>query len=159
VGGAYSSSPARITWREAMQDAGHRCHNGNTGYLASIQSKEENDYLLSLLQSDSNFKDHTDAWIGGCDMKSEGTFEWISGNMLTDGVIFWTGGSPNQGGKGVEGQYNNFENGEPNESGEEDCLVMRGGKKNNPSSSSSDGQWNDVACYSPNSFFFVEFDG
>ena len=39
VGGAYSPSPARITWREAMSDAGHRCHNENTGYLVAIQSQ------------------------------------------------------------------------------------------------------------------------
>lgn len=105
------------------------------------------------------------AWLGGMDMQTEGSFEWVTGNSHTDGVVFWKGGNPTTGGAAVSGQFNFFENSgngfstgahEPNSKGEEDCVAMRGGHK--MSGGTTDGTWNDVACYSRVNYFIVEFD-
>ena len=33
IGGSFAS----LTWMDAFHDATHRCHNGKTGYLTTIQ--------------------------------------------------------------------------------------------------------------------------
>jgi hypothetical protein len=164
VGGAY----AKITWHDAVRDAGHRCHNGVPGYLVAIESKAENDYVLSLIKGAHTFGqggNDGECWIGALDMKTEGDFQWFTGNKHTDGETFWEGGNPNNGGKAASGKFNYFENAangfttgatEPNSSGEEDCVIMRGGHKQ--TGGTTDGSWNDEACYQRHPFFVVEFD-
>ena len=165
VGDAASS----LTWMESFNDALHRCHNGKPGYLVAIQSKEENDFVLDLIKSSHTYMQNTQekwAWIGAMDMKNEGEFEWVTGSSKTDGRIFWKGGSPNNGGKPYNNQYNLFENSlngyssgaqEPNSAGEEDCVAMRAGHQKGQGT--SDGTWNDENCYHGKQFFIVEFDG
>jgi len=152
----------------SFHDALNRCHNGNPGYLAAIQSKAENDFILSLVKGSHTYNQNTKekwAWIGGMDMKEEGNFEWVTGASSTDGLVFWSGGSPINGGAAVQGQYNLFENSangystsanEPNSSGEEDCVAMRCGHQQ--SQGTTDGTWNDENCYHGKQFFIVEFD-
>mmetsp|Transcript_15651 Transcript_15651/g.31909 ORF Transcript_15651/g.31909 Transcript_15651/m.31909 type:complete len:306 (+) Transcript_15651:53-970(+) len=165
IGGSFAS----LTWMDAFHDAVHRCHNGHTGYLASIQSMEENNFILQLIKESKTYLNGAGdkfCWLGAIDMNTEGTFEWVTGNSHTDGVVFWTGGSPNNGGAPVNGQFDYFENSangfttganEPNSNGEEDCVAMRGGHK--MTGGTTDGTWNDVACYSRINYFVVEFDG
>ncbi len=75
----------------------------------------------------------TDSWFGAADNNSlisgssEGNYYWI------DGYPFWTGG---QAGSAVGGAYTNWETGEPNNLGGENCLLKY----------SSNGKWNDYGC-------------
>jgi hypothetical protein len=166
IGGTY----AKITWHDAVRDASHRCHNGATGYLVTIQDKAENDFVLNLVKGTHTYGQGQggdgETWIGAVDMKTEGTFEWFTGNKHTDGEVFWKGGDPNNGGKAVSGTFNYFENSangfgttahEPNSNGDEDCVIMRGGHTQG-ATSGTQGSWTDVACYQRFPFFVVEFD-
>lgn len=134
VGGNWVS----ITWRAAEQDAWGRCFNGKPGYLASIESDEENDFLLSKLTNHAGFQLGDQAWIGGTDMYNEGTFQWIDGYAA--GQVFYGPDDQQQG-------YSLFSVGEPNNNGNEDCVSFN-----------DQGYWNDDSCYKGKQYFFVEFD-
>lgn len=135
VGGNW----AKMTWRSSESDAWGRCYDKAPGYLASIGSSEENDFLTAKMVSHHGFASGDEAWIGATDMSSEGTFAWLDGYLRAN--VFWTNSGP------VAGTYSNFGPGEPNENGEEDCV-----------SSGADGKWNDQSCYKQMQYFFVEFD-
>ncbi|NCT41483.1 MAG: hypothetical protein GW778_07480 [Alphaproteobacteria bacterium] len=92
---------------------------GVTGHLAVITSQEENDYINALSPNNT--------WIGGSDQTVEGEWRWVGGSE--DGQQFWQGGT---GGSAVNGAYENWRSGEPNNSGNEDGVHLR-----------PDGAWND----------------
>ena len=74
---------------------------------------EENNFILQLIKSSKTFLNGSGdkmCWLGAIDMRTEGTFEWVTGSHHTDGVVFWEGGSAKNGGKAVDGQFNYFEN-------------------------------------------------
>jgi len=127
---------AQMTWRDAEYDSWGRCFNGQPGYLATIGSADENDYLRQKLISHHGFQTSDSAWIGGTDMFNEGTFLWIDG--YASATIFYGPGAS---------MWNNFAPGEPNENGSEDCVSFN-----------REGYWNDDNCYKALAFFFVEFD-
>ncbi|MBL7955213.1 MAG: HYR domain-containing protein, partial [Flavobacteriales bacterium] len=77
-------------------------------HLLSIGTAEENDFVLASL----NAVGVDPVWIGLTDEVAEGTFLWHSGEPLL---------------------YQNWVGGEPNNTGEEDAVMMTGA-----------GQWNDV---------------
>lgn len=129
---------AKLMWREAEQDAWGRCYKNSPGYLASIDSADENNFLQGILLGHPGYKFGDVAWIGGNDMTNEGTFEWIDGYLAK--TIF-------EGPGAEKDAFTNWAPGEPNNNGEEDCVSF------NPS-----GKWNDENCYKENQFFFVEFD-
>merc|ERR1712156_253349 len=52
------------------------------GYLADILTKEENDWIKSVLNI-INPKDGTDYWIGGLDANKDKGMYWISGSLMT----------------------------------------------------------------------------
>lgn len=129
---------AQITWPSAQQDAWYRCYKGTPGYLASINSENENEFLREHLRANGGFVQGDSAWIGGNDMTNEGSFEWVDGyNAMT---IFSGPGSS-------AGAYSNWMTGEPNSNGDEDCVMFN-----------SEGEWNDDNCYKGLPFFIVEYD-
>jgi hypothetical protein len=65
-------------------------------------------------------------WIGAGDAAAEGQWTWL------DGTQFWSGGS---GGTPVGGLYENWQGGEPNDDGTEDCAAV-----------GNDGTWVDTEC-------------
>lgn len=77
------------------------------GVLATITSSELNSFIRSSYNA-------SNLWLGYNDQSSEGTFVWESGEISS---------------------YTNWLSGEPNNSGNEDCVVMR-----------SSGQWDDQNC-------------
>lgn len=62
---------ALIGWNDAKQ----YCKNVFGGYLASITSKEENEFVTGLLKE----FDYRAAFIGGSDREKEGEWKWESG--------------------------------------------------------------------------------
>jgi len=101
------------------------------GYLASIETECENDFVMTLLGETSGW---TQTYLGATDLDVEGTWKWIK----TEGATFWEGGDPASGGAAVAGMYANFLDGEPNNGGStgQDCLVI----------GESDGEWRDQLC-------------
>jgi hypothetical protein len=93
---------------------------GMPGYLVTITSAAENNFVASILNGSA-------AWGGGSDAAVEGVWRWIDGPEA--GLIFWNGGvggsSPN---------YAGWEGNEPNNLNDEDHLHLN----YNP------GQWNDL---------------
>ena len=94
------------------------------GYLAAIDSESENQFIRDQMESAGY--NWNSVWIGYTDETNEGIFEWANGSQST---------------------YENWQNGEPNNSGGEDYTELM-----------SNGKWNDL----PNDQhrkFIIEFSG
>ena len=131
---------AGITWREAQQDAAGRCYEGKRGYLASINSEDEQIFALASLHHVKRYTPDSKAWIGATDMNKEGMYSW----MQSDGSVtkpFYDTHHKNA------YSYVNWAPAEPTPFGQEDCVAMH-----------FDGTWYDEDCYKPLQFFMVEFD-
>jgi len=108
------------------------------GYLASIESECENDFVVELLGQTSGW---TQTYLGATDLDTEGTWVWIK----TGGSTFWEGGDPASGGAAVSGMYSNFFDAEPNNGAggnSQNCLVI----------GESDGEWRDQLCSKTSQF-------
>jgi len=106
------------------------------GYLASIESECENDFVVELLGQTSGWEQ---TYLGATDLDTEGTWTWIKAG----GSTFWEGGDPTTGGAVASGMYANFLDGEPNDGGQgQDCLVI----------GESDGEWRDQLCSKTSQF-------
>jgi hypothetical protein len=94
------------------------------GYLVAIDSAEENSWIRDKMEDEGYRWDSV--WIGYTDENSEGQFEWVNGS---------------------DNGYENWSNGEPNNSGGEDYTELL-----------NNGKWNDL----PNRInrrFVIEFSG
>ncbi|MGI9187538.1 MAG: hypothetical protein ACR2J9_08520 [Gaiellales bacterium] len=123
---------------------------GQTGYLASITSAGENDFVGSKIQG------ATAVIIGGRDADEEGTWKWVGGP--DNGVAFWRGCSATHASnpgtalgfaQWSTGEPNNFinntdkcGNGNQTQIGE-DCMVTNW---TDNSTAETVGYWNDVPC-------------
>jgi uncharacterized repeat protein (TIGR01451 family) len=116
----YVSSP-NINWTNARNAAAARTLFGLQGYLATITSQEENDFIRQKLGAD--------AWIGGSDADAENVWKWVTGPEA--GTQFSNDSTP------VGGQFANWNTGEPNNSGgNEDYAEIY--------STDGVGKWNDL---------------
>ncbi|XP_063814829.1 pulmonary surfactant-associated protein D-like isoform X2 [Pseudophryne corroboree] len=77
--------------------------------MATPKNAEENKAISNIAQHYNTL-----AYLGITDMKTEGTFRYQNGEVVT---------------------YSNWNTGEPNQQGEEDCVEMN-----------DDGKWNDKSC-------------
>ena len=111
------------TWSGSLADAATRTHLGLIGYLATITSQGEQDFIHGLTT--------TTAWIAASDEELEGTWKWMGGPeagttfyvvgaAVQPGYSFWNGGEPNNLGNedygnvnwnGATGQWNDLGNG------------------------------------------------
>lgn len=137
---------SNITWSDAKVDAESRTLHGMQGYLATITSADENDFV-------STYTPAADVWIGASDDSSftadpaEGNWYWVSGPE--NGTQFWTGDGT---GATVGGQYASWAPGEPNNHGTgEDFAVTNW--------SGALGEWNDLANDNGSSNYLVEYGG
>lgn len=98
----YFLSSFKLTW----QNAENMCLNRG-GYLAIINSKEEQNFLEKIIAGRT-------VWFGLTDQETENTFKWVDGTTLTPtSFSYWDEGEPN------------------NEFGNEHCVqVWRQGKWN-----------------------------
>lgn len=119
----YQYVSSSLDWNAAKIAAEALTAYGSPGYLVTITSAAENNFVKARLNGD--------AWIGASDASSEGDWKWVTGPEA--GTSFWSGTS---GGSTVGGQYASWGGGEPNNSGNEDC-----GEEYVAS-----GTWNDLPC-------------
>lgn len=124
-GHLYEYVSYTATWSAANTNAQTRTKYGATGYLTTIASQAENDFVAARLSNAG--------WMGASDAASEGDWKWVTGPE--SGTSFWSG---NSGGGTVGGRYANWGTGEPNDAGSnEDCAqFLTGGT----------GKWNDLPC-------------
>lgn len=140
----YVAVPGNITWTNAKTAAEAREKYGSSGYLATVTSIEENDFISDRLEGAG--------WMGASDSAVEGTWRWVTGPE--NGTQFWTG---NGSGSIFSGRYANWNNinlpnsgtgSEPNNSGDEDCGQFLAG---------TTGLWNDLPCGNTIGGYVVEY--
>lgn len=104
-----------ISGTNAFEAAKSQTVFGLTGYLASINSAEENDFVSAKIRDDT--KDvttggATNVWIGASDVTKEGDWKWVGGPE--GDKTFWSGNCKAVDGKAVDGSYTQWATGEPN---------------------------------------------
>lgn len=138
-----------ITWTKAKELASRETLYGLQGYLATITSEEENDFIWSKIDGVG--------WIGASDAENEGDWKWVTGPE--EGISFWHGGPVEQGGRPVEGRYSFWDRGEPNNNlGREHYAHMNMNPSTLPKS------WNDLPDIGGTEYYYpqgyvVEYGG
>jgi gliding motility-associated-like protein len=144
-----------IPWTEARDSAASMNYYGLQGYLATITSSIENDFIWTKIDGVG--------WIGANDAADEGVWRWVTGPEA--GTHFWQGTYQN--GYAVQGRYSNWNTGEPNNvqkewGDDEDYAHINADPGTVPKS------WNDLPNEgdknSPNGYYYpegfvVEFGG
>lgn len=144
-----------ISWTEARDSATNMSLYGLQGYLATITSSIENDFIWTKIDGVG--------WIGANDAAVEGVWRWVTGPEA--GTHFWQGTYGN--GYRVGDRYSNWNNGEPNNvqkewGDDEDYAHINADPYSVPKS------WNDLPNegdkHNPNGYYFpegfvVEFGG
>ncbi|HEY9833129.1 MAG TPA: DUF4347 domain-containing protein [Stenomitos sp.] len=136
----YVQAPS-LPWTNARDAAATRTNLGLQGYLATITSQPENDFIANKLEGNG--------WIGASDAAVEGEWRWVTGPEA--GTLFWQGNSTTQPGQAgpVNGQYSNwstrYENNvslEPNDLNNNEDYGHLLFNENFPAQK---GKWNDFA--------------
>ncbi len=125
-----------ITWTAAKAAADASSVYGLKGYLATLTSAAENTFAFS--------KTLSTGWIGASDAANPGVWAWADGPE--SGLQFWSGvrnGTP------VNGQYNDWNSGEPNDTGGVEFYAQY----------LNSGLWNDLANTSVVQGYLVEYGG
>ncbi|MDA9787007.1 fibronectin type III domain-containing protein [Pontimonas sp.] len=140
TGHYYEFVSSTTTWALAKTGAASRTFNGLTGYLATVTSLAENQFITSKVG-------RATAWLSGTDSGSEGTWKWDTGPEAGD--IFWTGTGSSGTSHNTDDPFTYWGSSEPNQSGDEDCLeIISGGS----------GRWNDIPC-SASKGYVIEYGG
>ncbi|WP_127341337.1 CARDB domain-containing protein [Halorubrum sp. 48-1-W] len=132
-----------IRWDDARDAAADEDYFGLTGYLVTVTSQKENDFVADKLEGQG--------WIGASDADQEEEWRWKTGPEGTedggDGRHFFD--QNGEGGSAVGDEYENWNDGEPNDDGGEDYAHYR-----------TDGTWNDYAIDNGNiDGYVVEYGG
>ena len=125
----YEYVPAsRITWANAKTAATNKTFAGVNGYLVTITSDAENNFVKSRIGGALN------VWIGASDSTVEGDWRWVTGpESQSGGTTFW---------KSIGGvvTYSSWAGSEPN-----DSDAGRGGEDHAVTNwNSANGLWNDL---------------
>ena len=121
TGNFYEVSTVNKNFFDAKADAESRTLNGAAGYLATVTSKAEFDYIKAKAGLSSRI------WLGASDSAVEGEWRWVGGPE--NGQQFWQGGS---GGTAVGGMFSDWNGGEPNNccGGEDYLEIVTSGRFN-----------------------------
>ena len=114
-----------IPWTAAESLAENMTYYGLEGYLATITNEAEAQICGELSPGTG--------WIGASDAQDEGVWKWVTGPE--QGTVFWNG---DINGSAPDGMYSNWNNGEPNNAGNEDYAHIT------PPSIGFPGSWNDL---------------
>ncbi|MEN8786512.1 MAG: lectin-like protein, partial [Flavobacteriales bacterium] len=138
----FVASP-QILWTDAKTASDAKTFFGLQGYLATITSSDETNFLLEKVSGDG--------WIGANDVATDNTWQWVTGPEA--GTSFWQGtasGSP------IGGAYTNWNTNQPDNSGGAEHWMQF--YKNG---TSIDGRWNDLnnIPYSFINGYLVEYGG
>lgn len=121
----YEYVTDQLWWGSAEYYAGIRTHQGLQGYLATVRSQGENEFIHQ--RSNNNSQIGGNAYLGGQYVGNKNTWSWKTGPDA--GIWFWENNAA------VPGQYNNRQNsGWNGDNGSADSLAMW----------SSDGKWDDT---------------
>ena len=123
----YAFTSKGIKWWDALSEANATKLNGTNGYLATITSSGENNFIRDRSKAGSAITNS--AFIGGTDENSRGTWEgrWIwYGTYAPENGTVYRDGSTNYG-------YSNWNSGEPNNSHNQDFAQFY-----------TSGYWDDV---------------
>lgn len=91
-GHSYQQFDIGLSWSEAKTHC-----EGLGGYLATLTSQEENDFVFENV----GLKE-VNIWLGGTDAKTEGTWEWVTGETWS--YKNWGPNQPDDGDSGEQGQ-------------------------------------------------------
>ncbi|NDD82635.1 MAG: C-type lectin domain-containing protein [Verrucomicrobia bacterium] len=117
-GHLYEFITNKAAWTSARTNALAQSVLGEGGYLATVASAEEDKFILSLM-----LEKNADAWLGGTDQETEGTWKWLDGPEA--GSTFWMGTTTGT----ASGPYTpSWASGEPNNFNNEDYLVLLHGQ-------------------------------
>ncbi len=108
TGNCYMYFSTTVPWEVALGACGTV---GSDVHLVAITSAQENAVVAAILAGVA------DVWVGGNDRMAEMTWVWITGESMAG--------------------YGNWREGEPNDSGGEDCMVIE---------LDVGGSWDDRAC-------------
>jgi len=137
----YVAHGGNITWTDAKVAAEGRYFYGSKGYLATITTQAENDFLRDKLGAD--------AWIGASDSGVENTWKWaVDAPAAEADVAFFNDAN----GTTADGYFSNWNTNEPNDAdGIEDYAIMycTGG---------TPGRWNDLPNNGSITGYLVEYN-
>jgi hypothetical protein len=142
----YESITTGANWSTAKSNAAARTYMGLTGYLATITSASENEFIKQKIG--------TDAWIGNSDSyteinsatgtttyasqsAAEGKWYWVTGPEKGTQITTTNAASGSVTGTAFGSAYNNWNLGEPNNSGSEHFGEIY-------ASGTNLGKWNDL---------------
>lgn len=160
-GHTYKLIESVATWQQASNVAGRMTLGDQSGYLARIDSAEENKAIFEVVSERLSAEQRTSTtpndgsetpfiWLGGSDATSEGDWRWANNDEP-----FWSGdfnGSP------VAGRYHNWGVQPDDTTGLEDALALGLGDWPAPFYDlGSAGQWNDLDPANT-LFYVIEFD-
>ena len=103
----YVTLTESITWTQARDAAASQSLFEQQGYLATITSQTEQDFVNSEIEGVG--------WIGASDEAVEGEWRWVTGPEA--GTQFWSGDSS---GSAVEGEFSSWNSDEPDNLNDED---------------------------------------
>ena len=137
-----SADSTTKTWTFANDAASKKNFLGLTGYLATVTSASENQFMNDRIKETG--------WIGGSSSGTTGTsrvWKWVVGPESLPGAAstFWNGSEPGNGGSAVAGQYTNWADGEPNNYDSLTGKPSNVGNKEPYAHFLTSGQWNDFA--------------
>ncbi|NQT39724.1 MAG: PEP-CTERM sorting domain-containing protein [Planctomycetes bacterium] len=132
----YDFVAGGIGWTSAEAAAAASSFQGQSGYLATITSEAEWDFLKGL--------PHARGWLGGSDAAVEGEWRWVTGPEI--GQPFWDGGI-----SGTSHGFSAWRSGEPNNWQIENYLEVGADSVGNA--------WNDNTLAGPSDGYYVEYGG
>lgn len=153
----YEYVSSAVSWTTAKANAAAKTYMGLQGYLATITSQNENDFIKVKLGAD--------AWIGASDdysqinlatgsttyssqTLSEGKWYWVTGPVGEIGTQFSSG---NNSPSSANSMFMNWNSGEPNNAGTENYGEIY-------ASGTNVGKWNDLGT-SSSLGYIVEYGG
>lgn len=87
---------APVGWAEAKAGAAARSHLGLPGYLATVTSEAEHDFIVSSFSFLVGFGGGSSAFLGASDEAQEGVFRWLGGPEAGELLTYtrWAPGHP-----------------------------------------------------------------